>query len=165
VDGRLVQKPAQELKKLRLEPDTGELNLDKESKKLGSGSAQYELDLSLESIEAEIFGLELFSSEKEGLVLEFNRSQQTVTLNRENFAEAFGGEYGFERSAELAIGDSVNLQIFVDRSIVEIFINDGEAVFTSRVFPLAESTGINVFADGKVNGRYSNYPLNCKNSL
>jgi beta-fructofuranosidase len=165
VDGKLVQKPAQELKKLRLDPDTGELNLDKESKKLGSGSAQYELDLSLDSIEAEIFGLELFSSEKEGLVLEFNRSQQTVTLNRENFAEAFGGEFGFERSVELTIGDSVNLQIFVDRSIVEIFINDGEAVFTSRVFPLAESTGISVFADGKVNGRYSNYPLNCKNSL
>ncbi|MFL8939258.1 glycoside hydrolase family 32 protein [Rossellomorea oryzaecorticis] len=165
VDGRLIQKPARELEKLRAEPAKGEFSLSQGSTEIGAASYQYELELSLESIESEIFGLRLFSSETEGLVLEFNRSEQTVTLNRENFAETFGGEYGFERSSKLEIGDKVDMQIFVDRSIVEIFINGGELVFTSRVFPHKESTGINVVADGKMNVNYKSYPMSCRNSL
>ena len=31
-----------------------------------------------------------------------------------------------------------HLRIFIDRSSVEIFVNDGDAVFTSRVFPTKE---------------------------
>ena len=31
-----------------------------------------------------------------------------------------------------------HLRIFVDKSSVEIFVNDGDAVFTSRVFPTKE---------------------------
>ncbi|QTC40397.1 sucrose-6-phosphate hydrolase [Bacillus sp. V3] len=165
LDGRLIQKPAKELKKLRTEPAKGEFSLSQGSTEIGAASDQYELELSLDSIESEIFGLKLFSSEAEGLVLEFNRSEQTVTLNRESFAEAFGAEHGFERNSELEIGDSVDLQIFVDRSIVEIFINGGELVFTSRVFPHKESTGINVVADGKMNVNYKSYPMSCRNSL
>ncbi|XXM71450.1 glycoside hydrolase family 32 protein [Lysinibacillus sphaericus] len=165
VDGILIQKPARELEKLRGEPAEGEFSLDQGSTEIGAGSDQYELELSLESRESEIFGLRLFSSEAEGLVLEFNRSEQTVTLNRENFAEAFGGEHGFERSAELEIGDKVDLQIFVDRSIVEIFINGGKTIFTSRVFPHKESTGIEVFADGKMRGAHSHYRLVSNQSL
>jgi beta-fructofuranosidase len=164
-DGKLIQKPARELKALRKQPESAELRLNRGSKELSSGYEQYELKITLESIESDTFGIELFSSEKEGLVLEFNRSQQTVTLNRENFAEAFGGKHGYERSSELEIGDAVNIQIFIDRSIAEIFINDGEVVFTSRVFPLKESTGINVFSDGSLEGRYTKYPLIRKNSL
>ena len=30
------------------------------------------------------------------------------------------------------------LRIFIDRSSVEIFVNDGDAVFTSRIFPKEE---------------------------
>lgn len=29
-----------------------------------------------------------------------------------------------------------HLRIFIDRSSVEIFVNDGDVVFTSRVFPV-----------------------------
>ena len=30
----------------------------------------------------------------------------------------------------------MHLRVFVDSSSVEVFVNDGDAVFTSRVFPL-----------------------------
>ncbi|MEL3970825.1 sucrose-6-phosphate hydrolase [Rossellomorea oryzaecorticis] len=165
VDGKLVQKPARELKKLRKQAESAELRLYRESKVLCSDCEQYELEITLDAIESDTFGIELFSSEKEGLVLKFNRAEKAVTLNRENFEEKFGGEYGYERSSELEIGDAVNIQIFVDRSIAEIFINDGEVVFTSRVFPMKESTGIKVFADGSLDCRYTKYPLMGKNSL
>ena len=45
--------------------------------------------------------------------------------------------------------------IFVDNSIVEIFFNKGEKVFTSRVFPSTEQTGIKV-TSGNVSGHYFN---------
>ncbi|MGL6145824.1 MAG: GH32 C-terminal domain-containing protein, partial [Macrococcoides caseolyticum] len=40
--------------------------------------------------------------------------------------------------------DLKQLQIFVDESSVEIFINDGANVFTSRIFPSEDSDGVRV---------------------
>ena len=48
---------------------------------------------------------------------------------------------------------SATANIFVDNSIVEIYFNKGEKVFTSRVFPSAEQTGIKV-TSGNVSGHY-----------
>jgi sucrose-6-phosphate hydrolase SacC (GH32 family) len=39
----------------------------------------------------------------------------------------------------------VALRIFVDTSSVEVFVNDGEQVVTSFVFPTAEGAGIEFF--------------------
>jgi sucrose-6-phosphate hydrolase SacC (GH32 family) len=36
----------------------------------------------------------------------------------------------------------------VDWSSVEVFINDGDAVITSRIFPDPESTGVSLFSEG-----------------
>ena len=44
----------------------------------------------------------------------------------------------------------MSLQIFVDQSSVEIFVNDGEEVFTTRIFTKEESQGIEFFADSSV---------------
>jgi hypothetical protein len=41
------------------------------------------------------------------------------------------------------------LRVFVDRSIVEVFANDGQATLTGRAFPDAEkATGVSVFSSG-----------------
>lgn len=159
VNGKLVQKPAQELKQLRQKSKTGELTISEAGGEIGNQSDQYELDLDFNRIQSNKFGIELFASETEGLVLEFDREQQIVSLNRENFEAAFGREYGYVRSAEYRMEDNVKVQVFVDHSIAEIFINDGEVVFTSRVFPRAESKGIRIFSDGNLSCSYSLYEL------
>ena len=46
----------------------------------------------------------------------------------------FNPEEGFDRTRPLEAGLN-HLRIYVDSSSVEIFVNDGDAVFTSRVFP------------------------------
>ncbi|WP_053362290.1 sucrose-6-phosphate hydrolase [Bacillus sp. FJAT-27251] len=156
--GKLVQKPAEELKLLRIDSESGELVLNAGSKEVGNSANQYELEMFLDGEEAGRFGLELFASETEGLLIEFDSKQQTVSVNREKFEAAFGGEYGFVRTASLN-GGTVKVQVFVDRSIAEIFINDGEAVFTARVFPKEGSTGIRLFSDGHLSCRYNKYKL------
>ncbi|UXH43214.1 sucrose-6-phosphate hydrolase [Rossellomorea vietnamensis] len=165
VNGLLVQKPATELKQLRSKSHSGSLTLDKDSTNLHSGFRSFELEASIESHGADSFGLELFSSETEGLVLAFDRSNQTVTLNRENFHSSFDKQNGLVRSAELSIGDSVKLQVFCDRSIAEIFINDGEVVFTTRVFPIEQSTGVKLFTDKELTCSYAIHQMKSTNSL
>ena len=46
----------------------------------------------------------------------------------------FNQDEGEARSRTLEDGLS-RLRIFIDRSSVEIFVNDGDAVFSSRIFP------------------------------
>ena len=41
--------------------------------------------------------------------------------------------------------------MFVDNSSVEVFINGGAEVFSSRIFPEKDADGISVFADKDVN--------------
>ena len=133
--------------------------MDAGSEEINNRLGQYELEIDFNSAETDTFGLELFASETEGLVLEFDRTAQSVRLNREKFAAAFGGEFGFVRSSSIEIGETVKVQVFVDRSIAEIFVNDGEVVFTARVFPKEESNGIKIFSDGKINFSYKKHEL------
>ena len=41
----------------------------------------------------------------------------------------------------------MKLHIFLDRSSVEVFANDGETVLTDRVYPSPGSDGLDVFSD------------------
>ncbi|ANC78703.1 glycosyl hydrolase family 32 [Fictibacillus phosphorivorans] len=159
VDGKLRQKPAEELKQLRVRSESSEMEIVEGAVEIQNASDQYELELELNDLEANQFGVELFASETEGLVLAFDREKQTVSVNREKFDAAFGGDFGFVRSSELAISDLVKVRVFVDHSIAEIFINDGEVVFTTRVFPKKESKGIKVFSDDKLRGCYTKHEL------
>ncbi len=71
------------------------------------------------------------------LALNYQAETGVVTLDRSNSDYLPG-----KRQCKVDSEQSLNLQIFFDQSIVEVFINHGEAVFTSRVFPQAEQSKI-----------------------
>ncbi|MGX1193073.1 glycoside hydrolase family 32 protein [Metabacillus sp. SLBN-84] len=156
---KLIQQPAEAVEQLRRNTVSDCFTLDRDSREIENESVQYELEMEFSEMHGEHIRLELFSSETEGLVLTIDRTSQTVSLNREKFNESFGGDYGFIRSAELGAADVVKARIFADRSIVEIFLNDGETVFTSRVFPDSQSNGIRVFSDGSLTVTYAKHEL------
>ena len=60
--------------------------------------------------------------------------KREITVDRSGMRTQFNEAEGTARSRPLENGLS-HLRIFVDSSSVEIFVNDGDAVFTSRVFP------------------------------
>ena len=66
----------------------------------------------------------------------------------------FVEEYGLNRRAELKFGDKIDIEILVDSSIVEIFIDKGKIAMTSRVFPLEKSTDIEVYSDSEIKCKY-----------
>ena len=58
-------------------------------------------------------------------------------MNRGGLRLPFNIDEGVSRTRPLEAGLN-HLRIFVDASSIEIFVNDGDAVFTSRVFPTEE---------------------------
>ena len=57
------------------------------------------------------------------------------------------------------IGEKINLQIFSDRSSLEIFINDGQRVLSSRIYPSKEAKGIVFIPNGSMNTNIDFYQI------
>ena len=126
---RLIQQPLPELKKLRDERvnmvpnQAGAVPLPK--------AAEVELDCRSGDVRADFF---TNGEGKGGLMLRYDDSTGEIVVDRSGLDITFGDEGDAVRSRILENG-LFHLRIFVDSSSVEIFVNDGEAVFTSRVFP------------------------------
>ena len=60
------------------------------------------------------------------------------------FSDQFPGRF----STTLSDTKRVKLHIFVDRSIVEVFANDGEKVMTDRIYPPVQCDGIELYSVG-----------------
>ena len=80
---------------------------------------------------------------------------EKLSLTVLKLVKQYATDFGTSRECALDAGQAATANIFVDNSIVEIFFNKGEKVFTSRVFPSTEQTGIKV-TSGNVSGHYFN---------
>ncbi len=126
---RLIQQPLPELKKLREE----EIPLREEV------GGRYDLP---RACEIEVYcrpgdvELDMFTDEKGegGLDIRYDEEKKEITVDRSGMTNRFNVAHGESRTRPLEDGLS-HLRIFVDHSSIEIFVNDGDAVFTSRVFP------------------------------
>lgn len=149
-DSKLIQQPVDEMKKLRRQSEGHgyQTTLENRSESVAAfNGTAYELECEISHFDAERFGIEFRTGGEEKTVLQYDRLQQKLILDRTSSGAPMGGMNGTVRQCTLN-GDRIKLQLFVDTSSVEIFVNDGEEVFTSRIFPSPESTGIRFFASG-----------------
>lgn len=152
VDGLLVQNPVVELEKL-IEEST-ECSEAFKKKVIKNNSNNYHIKFEIQLNESKRVDIKLLSSDEESLNLELNRCDGTIVLDRSNLKHLFVEEYGLNRRAELKFGDKIDIEILVDSSIVEIFIDKGKIAMTSRVFPLEKSTDIEVYSDSEIKCKY-----------
>lgn len=149
-NNQLYQYPVKELIQLRQEPK--KLSAEMQTDNI------YELELTIK--QGDIAKIYLFAdAQGNGLKLNIDTVQEILVIDRSHFTEQYAVDFGTSRNCPLSSGD-VQLNIFVDRSIVEIFVNKGEKVLTSRVFPNLDQTGI-IFEQGNVTGTY--FPLKAHN--
>jgi fructan beta-fructosidase len=73
--------------------------------------------------------------------LSVDRAQSGIVEFKDSFARIHLAEL-------LPINNSIWLHIFVDRSSVEVFANNGLVTFTESVFPTEESHGLELFVQG-----------------
>jgi fructan beta-fructosidase len=156
IDGRprLVQRPVEELQRLRetpvqlegrtIEPGMTSLAAD------GISGQTLEIVAEFEPGDAETVGLAVREGEAERTIIGYDATTDSVFVDRTtsgavDFHEAFAAR----DAAPLSLQNGrVKLHIFVDRSSVEVFANDGARVLTHRIFPRPESDGVSLVAEG-----------------
>ncbi|MEL7185913.1 MAG: glycoside hydrolase family 32 protein [Pseudomonadota bacterium] len=168
-DGTLLIKPVEELERLRLRPrehrdvavSDNPIRID------GIEGNTVELQLSVDTRGAESFGLKICASPdgEERTLIEYSpsTSELAVDFERSTLDESVEHSYYamyLRRSGEnpvttrqvaplaLSEGELLELRIFIDRSIVEVYANDRQCM-TQRIYPTRDdSTGIELFSKG-----------------
>ena len=152
--GKLRQRPAAGLAALRGEERSFKARLSSERRSFehAKGTA-YELRLNISkwqgADEPGTFGIEFRVGEQERTIFSYEAGTGRVTLDRSVSGAPVNPAYGTTRSCVLSPANREHLEfrLFVDVSSVEIFVGDGEEVFTARIFPDSSSVGLAFFAD------------------
>jgi beta-fructofuranosidase len=138
---RLIQRPLPELKKLRDEKITLAPN---EAGCCGLPSAaEIEVDCRPGDVLLAFFS---DSDGNGGITIRYSEGTKEISVDRGGMRNLFNEAEGASRSRLLENGLN-HLRVFVDASSIEIFVNDGDAVFTSRVFPTAQEHWFRVQGD------------------
>lgn len=142
-NGKLYQYPVEAISSLRTTTKAFESQI--------STNNCYELEITIQ--EEDCLELVLFANkENKGLRLTINPAQGFVTLDRKECGEPFALNFGTERHCQID-KQITTANIFIDKSVFEIFINKGEKVFSGRVFPHQDQTGIAIIK-GEATGHY-----------
>jgi sucrose-6-phosphate hydrolase SacC (GH32 family) len=148
---RLVQKPAQEMESLRSEHfqfnggNVAAVNDWLAKNKIQGDQLEMLVEFAPQS--AGVEGVRVLKGDKEATVIGVDRGRGQALVDRmQSGMTNFHPKFASKNEAPIIARDGkVKLHIFVDAGSVEVFINDGECVFTDLVFPSAASRGVEFF--------------------
>lgn len=152
---RLRQKPVKELAALRGKSLTFERGTVAEVNtwlaKQESLRGPLELSFVLDVPATGRAGLRLHAGQGETTVIAVDRSAGRILVDRTKSGRVnFHPTFAAEHSAPLPRNaDTVRLRILIDTSSVELFVNDGEQVLTSLVFPSPEGSHLEFFGSAE----------------
>ncbi len=109
-----------------------------------------EITLDLDASKAETTELVLSNAKGEKAILSYNPQAHTLSFDRRqsgivDFSENFPA---VTTTPTHEVKGKISLRIFIDRSSVEVFANNGEAVMTNLVFPTAPYSTLGIAAKG-----------------
>jgi beta-fructofuranosidase len=152
-DGKLALEPVPELQVLRGQHwhfEGLELGLDSAGLLDGVQGDNLEIVAEFESDGAAEFGLRLRCSPdgQEQTRIVYRPAPRQVVLERDASSVSPDVERGeCMAPVESAAGESLRLHIFLDRSVLEVFVNGGRTCLASRIYPLRpDSLGVGLFA-------------------
>lgn len=91
------------------------------------------LEISLENIKNSL-EIKIYSHEKKGgFIIYYDKNKKEFKIDRSKLENKISQDFGFER--KISNIDLKSMRIFVDKSTIEIFINQGEFTLTSKIFP------------------------------
>ena len=113
-----------------------------------------EMELCVDLREANSIEMHLMETDGEFFRLTVDRQTGLLTVDRSRcgYSLAKTGDQEEKPWASMPVrltDGQLKLRIFVDVSIVEVYVNDGEAVLTSQAFPIGKDYGVSVSADGR----------------
>jgi fructan beta-fructosidase len=156
---RLVQKPIAEARELRQKESLHVSNVSvadaieaMHSAKVIGDTVEIEAEIALENVKE--IGFRLRKGGNEETLLGFTPESREVFVDRTRSGEiSFATEFSGRHKATLRQNSRLKLHAFLDRSSLEVFVNDGEVVLTERIYPSPGSDGMEMYSEagrGKV---------------
>ncbi|CDQ18534.1 beta-fructofuranosidase [Halobacillus karajensis] len=151
VNGKLYQSPVAELRDLR-EGDAieREVSINQETRWV-KGVEGKALELELKEINLKAGWLAISFGGSGRIV--YSRNDQVFTMERESYVD------GVVEKRQTEVKELHDLQIFLDTSSIEVFINGGEYVFTSRFYPSPNNESIQFRASQTVSFHLKKWKL------
>ena len=136
-NGKLMQRPAPSFEQLK-----GELLFNAENGSIVSdtmhGLMPSTAVIRLDDPENESVELNLFTRpRKKGFEIRYDKNRKNLTVDRTDMINQCNTDFGTVRTVHLENGLQ-SLEVYIDRSSAEIFVNDGEYVLSARIFPDAQ---------------------------
>jgi beta-fructofuranosidase len=136
-DGKLMQRPAPGMKSLEgdvlFKAENGTITADRLHGLMPRTAIIHLENPGLQSTELSLFS----KNGRRGFEISYDRNAKVLTVDRSALNHQINEEFGAVRRIALENGLSA-LDVYVDRSSVEIFVNNGEKVVSARVFPEAD---------------------------
>jgi len=136
-DGKLIQRPVVSMADLRekgISLQAAE-KVDAKQQIIAESGEQYELKLTLDTDQNGTLHLAGNDDLSQSLKLEFSTGKDAyLTVSRADIGAQFATEFGTTRTISLPDQKALDLEIFIDHSLCEIFVNGGEHVITLRFF-------------------------------
>ncbi len=151
---RLFSNPVEELKALRrggLQIDGQIINVKNDYSDFGNldiSNLEMELSFDLGKTTSPHFGVEFVNSRGERIIISYEQASDLFIIDRSNsrftsFSDAFSGLQIVPRTCS---GQQLKMHLFIDRSSVELFADEGCTVVTNTFFPTVEFDRFRIFA-------------------
>lgn len=148
----LIQKPVAAIAGLRKNKITIDNAAVTDKKTLHIKSKQFEIECTIEPGATSVSGIRLAGGANNYFELGYDATKQVFYIDRSK-----SGNIGFNENFKKLLrsekyiplkNKKIRVHIYFDNSIVEIFVNDGEAVFTAQIFPEENDNAIELFSTG-----------------
>lgn len=152
---RLIQTPIREMRKLRHSYlNQSNVSLDAVSKTLHAqkiGGDRLEIQAEIATGSDSEVGFRVRKGENVETVVGFLPPSGELYIDRARSGETgFSKDFPGRHNAKLRQNARVKLHIFIDRSSVEVFANDGEVTMTERIYPPPNAQDLEIYSkDGK----------------
>ena len=138
-NGRVFTVPIKELKSLRYGGITHkDIKISEPAKLDGIKGITGELLIDVDLKQSGNFAIEVRVGKDEETSLTYDKATAIFAVDRENS----GAGPKEKREVELMPSDVLKIRIYLDRSSLEIFLNDGEAAMSERIYPAETSDDI-----------------------
>ena len=151
-DGSLRIRPVKELESLRMkETVVSNINVSSGSvvKLQEPGKELMELEVTIPPNNAKQCGVKVGVSEdgREETIIYYDKSEKKLKFDTRKSGLSFGRKVIEEAPFELKDGEPLVLRIFIDKSIIEVFANDRQAI-GRMVYPTLGGRGVSLFSEG-----------------
>jgi beta-fructofuranosidase len=151
-DGKLRMAPAAEVNELRMKKkELKDLKISERAEKKVDidGKALQEIKITFQPGKATKYGVKVCMSDdgREETLIYYDAADKMLKFDTRKSGLSFGRKIIEEAPLELKSGEPLILNIFIDKSIIEVFANDKQAI-ARMVYPTLNGKGISLFCEG-----------------